>query len=421
MAPRSSALRAAGGLASALSLLLTLLPVSTSAQDVEITLDGGVSHALPPPGVEGPSATYARGGLRLRLPGEGGSFFGVLAGGASLDDGVGSWGWGSLGAERWGRFSPALGWRLSLTGTGFLVGEPTRYEAVVARLRPELLVAVGSGLLVAGAEGGVGRSEVTTPDGPVETDLWSAGGDLELRQPLGRATLRVGAGGIDTGSGSYGTAWVGLEGRLGPAWALAELRAWSTPTDDFEATGSLRISLELGPSLVGWIGGGRSDPDPLLGTPPGDFVGSGLSWTVVAPDPAAELPARVVDPGNGRVAFRLDAGAAERVVVVGDFSGWSEVPLERRDGRWVRELTLEPGLYHYAFVVDGEWRVPEGAPGRTEDEWGRPTATLLVPEPGQGAGGRQGGPDRVTSGRSDSSTVRRIAERGSRPHCTECP
>lgn len=399
-----------------LFLLMALLPVPGRAQGVELTLDGGLSHALPPPGIESPSATYLRGGLRLRLSGEEGSVFGNLAGGGSLDDEVGSWGWATLGGERSGRISSGLGWRVSMEGSGFLVAEPTRYEALAARFRPELHLTVGQGLLVAAARGGVARSKVDTPDGSVETDLWSAGGDVELRQPVGGATLGVGAGGVDGTTGSYATAWLGLEGRVGRASARGEVRGWRTPTDDFEATGSLRISIELGRSLTGWVTGGRSDPGPLLGTPSGDFVASGVSWRVVVPDPAAGLPVRVVDRRRGRVAFRLKE-EAERVVVVGDFSGWSEVPLERRDGTWVVELTLDPGLYHYGFLVDGEWHVPEDAPGRTEDEWGRPTAVFLVPEV---AGDAPGGRESVTSGDSGSSNGRGVVNGPPPLECTEC-
>lgn len=387
---------------------MALLPSPGRAQGVELTLDGGLSHALPPPGIEGPSATYLRGGLRLRLSGEAESYFANLAGGGSLDDDVGSWGWATLGGERSGRISSGLGWRVSLVGSGFLVADPTRYEALAARFRPELHVTVGQGLLVAAARGGVARSKVETPGGSVETDLWSAGGDVELRQPVGDVTLGVGAGGMDGTTGSYATAWLGLEGRVGPASARGEVRGWRTPTEDLEATGSLRISIEVGRSFTGRVAGGRSDPDPLLGTPSGDFVASDVSWRVVVPDPAAGLPVRVVDPRRGRVAFRLEGEDAERVVVAGDFSGWSEVPLERRDGTWFVELILDPGLYHYGFLVDGEWYVPEDAPGRTEDEWGRPTAVFLVPEV---TGDAPRGRERVTSGDPGSSNGRGAVER----------
>ena len=414
MAPRLSAPGLLAGLSFFLPLFL--LPPSARSQETEVSLDAGVSHALPPPGIDGPSATYLRGGLRLGISGDMGSLFAVAAGGASLADQVGSWGWAALGGERAGRFSPRLGWRVSLTGSGFSVGAPTRYEALVARLRPELVVGLGEGTVVGSLELGAGRSEVETADGPVESDLWVAGGELELRRPLRSALLRVGAGGRDGAAGAYATAWLGLEGRLGPAQARAEIRGWRTPVDDFEATGSLRISLDLGPSLVGWAAGGRSGPDPLLGTPAGDFLGSGISWRVVAADPAGDLPVRVVDREEGRVAFRVEREDAGRVVVVGDFSGWAEVPLERRDGQWVLELALEPGLYHYGFVVDGEWWVPEDAVGRTEDEWGRPTAVFHVPD--QGSSGPRSGPP-VTSGAAESSNERRVAPCDPRLHCME--
>lgn len=49
---------------------------------------------------------------------------------------------------------------------------------------------------------------------------------------------------------------------------------------------------------------------------------------------------------------------AAAVCVAGTFNDWRPeatpmVALE--DGRWIKELTLPPGVYEYRIVADGEW------------------------------------------------------------------
>ncbi|GIX49445.1 MAG: hypothetical protein KatS3mg131_3656 [Candidatus Tectimicrobiota bacterium] len=56
------------------------------------------------------------------------------------------------------------------------------------------------------------------------------------------------------------------------------------------------------------------------------------------------------------ISFRLDAPAAQRVSVVGDFNGWDphKHPLRKNpDGVWECRLSLPAGRYAYGFVVDG--------------------------------------------------------------------
>jgi hypothetical protein len=46
----------------------------------------------------------------------------------------------------------------------------------------------------------------------------------------------------------------------------------------------------------------------------------------------------------------------------------------------VLELPLASGVYRFAFVAaDGEWFVPEGYPGRMDDDMGGYVAVLVVP------------------------------------------
>ena len=79
------------------------------------------------------------------------------------------------------------------------------------------------------------------------------------------------------------------------------------------------------------------------------------------------------------VRFRVEDRAAQRVEVLGDFSGWEPQAMVQ-DGRdWVLEIPLAAGTYHFGFLVDGEWFVPEEAPGRVSDDWGQMNATVVVP------------------------------------------
>ncbi len=69
--------------------------------------------------------------------------------------------------------------------------------------------------------------------------------------------------------------------------------------------------------------------------------------------------------------FSFNAPAALSVQLVADFTRWQEEPISLRkhpDGIWRATVELEPGTYHYRFLVDGEWR----------DD---PECTLRVPNP----------------------------------------
>ncbi len=84
--------------------------------------------------------------------------------------------------------------------------------------------------------------------------------------------------------------------------------------------------------------------------------------------------------------FVFVAPGASQVAVTGDFVNWDPdgIPLASpsRDGVWVAELRLSPGLYHYVFVLDGtEWRPDPNATSQVDDGFGRQNSLLLVPSP----------------------------------------
>jgi 1,4-alpha-glucan branching enzyme len=69
--------------------------------------------------------------------------------------------------------------------------------------------------------------------------------------------------------------------------------------------------------------------------------------------------------------FSFNAPAAMSVLLAGDFTHWQQkaVPMKKQPGgAWKATVDLAPGLYHYRFIVDGEW----------QDD---PECTLRVPNP----------------------------------------
>jgi 1,4-alpha-glucan branching enzyme len=59
-----------------------------------------------------------------------------------------------------------------------------------------------------------------------------------------------------------------------------------------------------------------------------------------------------------RAHFEFLHPTAARVCVAGTFNDWrpEATPMVAMgDGRWIKELTLPPGVYEYRIVADGEW------------------------------------------------------------------
>src|SRR4029453_5635496 len=97
------------------------------------------------------------------------------------------------------------------------------------------------------------------------------------------------------------------------------------------------------------------------------------------PDP---LPAPVVS--DGRVRISLGEKAVPRaegsVRVAGEFNRWTPQSMTRAGSDWVLDLPLASGVYRFAFVTaSGEWFVPEGFPGRIDDDMGGHVAVLVIP------------------------------------------
>jgi AMP-activated protein kinase-like protein len=105
--------------------------------------------------------------------------------------------------------------------------------------------------------------------------------------------------------------------------------------------------------------------------PPAPDGGSAIAAAKAAP------PARVL------VQFRLGDVQAHDVALVGDFNGWRSGHLlhQVQPGVWSVDVALEPGVYHYVFVVDGKaWRLDPLAP-RVADGFGSASSRISVLAP----------------------------------------
>ncbi|HEX5705733.1 MAG TPA: hypothetical protein VFX96_00440 [Pyrinomonadaceae bacterium] len=84
---------------------------------------------------------------------------------------------------------------------------------------------------------------------------------------------------------------------------------------------------------------------------------------------------------RGNTVFRLKGHPAARVVALaGTFNNWnqSELLFAREGDEWVCRIDLDPGVYTYKFIVDGNWLLDPSNPSTTEDEAGNVNNVLEV-------------------------------------------
>ena len=91
-----------------------------------------------------------------------------------------------------------------------------------------------------------------------------------------------------------------------------------------------------------------------------------------------ELPAPSL---QGNTTFRLKGHADARVVALaGSFNNWNQSQLlfGREGDEWVCRIDLDPGIYTYKLVVDGNWLLDPSNPDTREDEAGNVNSVLEV-------------------------------------------
>ena len=119
-------------------------------------------------------------------------------------------------------------------------------------------------------------------------------------------------------------------------------------------------------------------------------VDVGISINLIPPrvwsSPSFPKPLTAVAPQiiqRAGVRFRYLAPEAKEVWVVGGFNGWDAASHELQgpdsEGIWETVIPLQPGVWRYAFVVDGVWVPPQEAPRYEEDGFGGRHGVLEVP------------------------------------------
>lgn len=135
-------------------------------------------------------------------------------------------------------------------------------------------------------------------------------------------------------------------------------------------------AVDLGSRGELWAGVRRDAADPLYQSV------ARTSWNVGYSLKLGNAPAALPVPlvRSGSLVVRLPRShASQSVSVAGEFSGWQPLPMRLDGDEWVVEVPLATGVYRFAFVAaDGAWFVPEGYPGRMDDDMGGHVAVVVV-------------------------------------------
>ncbi len=372
-------------LAFAVPLFAFPVPVRAQASgSPALILDAGIAHSLPPgEAILDESVSYGLLGVRVDVPvSRALLLFGSAYGGLTTEAHEGNWASGTVGMGLVHPVGTTVDLGLAGWGSGFTVGGQFPYRGVTARLSPELRLFSGSWSAAARLTGAIGRTHTTFRrlDRALTfaNDVWSWGASVEVGRTAGAAGASMAFDAFDSSSGAYYAGSARARLATGPVTTRLELDVWQTPTG-FEPAGRVALSVALGRTVETELYGGRSPPDPLLATRPAADFGAILSWQLLGfPSVAPEAPPR---PDSVMVAVQLRYEGAEKVYVVGDFTLWIPEPMQLHAGEWEVQLSVEPGVYEYGFIVDGDWYVPLDAGGLSTDDWGQLTATLVVPPP----------------------------------------
>lgn len=79
--------------------------------------------------------------------------------------------------------------------------------------------------------------------------------------------------------------------------------------------------------------------------------------------------------------FTIQAPEAKEVHLVGDFNDWkvgNESFMQQNDGRWVKKMPLNPGSYHYRFVIDGIWVEDPNNPTKARNPFGQMNSLIEI-------------------------------------------
>jgi hypothetical protein len=358
----------------------------------EMTIELGASQVGPPAGMDGESARFGMGGVRLSHYALSGSSVtaSLMLGQAFGDPTGGDFVSGVLGGTLRDRWGSAWTGGMDLQLVGFQVRSPFPYTAIALEGGPRVSFQAGPLSVTATGVGGLGRSTVeiwrvrTGPSRTFEDGLWRVGGTGELLLGTGGFQAGLGAGAHQSAGGGYTSG--GARMVLSGGWGAAEVRAdvWETPLGR-EVTGGLAFVIPMqGWSFRGFLG--KSEPDPLTLAEPGSGGGGILLGRMIYSSEderrrTSDMPYEILTQREGSAQVRVVIEAprgARTVALLGDFTLWEPVPMRRAGSRWLAELNVANGTHHYGFLVDDEWYLPDDIRDVVPDEWGRQSAILVI-------------------------------------------
>lgn len=385
----------------------------TCGQTVSAWADATAAHSRPPAGIGLAAASYGLLGLRLQFDGAANSGALSMGGGRGVEASDGGW---LNGRAAWtlSRTAGMLDGGVTLEASGLHYLQPVRFgsgteftqQLGVGTVRP------WAGLSVLGARVGLEAvvtrgawsSETTTSGTPLpvpplpprqvtreDGTIALTGGTLSLLGRVSGLMLQLTGHVHDAENSALSGRYVGASATAtlsaGSVDLNAGLRTQRDPADSLEIGFHAGAGFGVGEGFYLQGAAGRSVADPLYGGAGGTWFSVALAQRIGHRRLGPPVPADVgeVRAGGRTVRFTLQHTAAQSVAVAGDFSGWETRPLQRgANGMWTLETVIPPGIYHYAFVVDGsEWTVPSGAKGLVDDGFGRKNATLVVTERNQ--------------------------------------
>ncbi len=195
---------------------------------------------------------------------------------------------------------------------------------------------------------------------------------------------------VDTGiQARYTRGWLELSGGVGTRGG--------DPTLGLRSWGDLSATMWMSRRMALVIGHGSYPSDPTQLSPGGQYTALSLRFATRPPAVREALtrtvgyptPRPLVEPvvagfevdrlRDGRTRIRVRAADASSVELMGTFTDWAPVSLERvRGDQWEVVLELERGSHQFSVRVDGgEWGVPPGV-GTVADDFGGVVGLLVI-------------------------------------------
>ena len=334
--------------------VLCMAAAPARAQDGGIVLEGGTARSLPPSGVGLDAATYAMGGVRVEWGSPRGSFSGGVYGGQATGDAGSDFLSGMLGGEFWFTELGPVAFGVGGMVQGFAVKEPFYYRVAAAEVSPEVRFGSARASLVIRGRMGAGSSrvEIRRDNGAVrraDHDSWSRGVESELS--IGSSAFGVTAftGVHSSSGGDFRGGGLRALAVAGPVAVRGVTELWDTPLGT-EFSGGLSMSIAVGPWQAR-ASADRTGPDPLTLVEPRKQTGLMVGVRLVSfGRRSLGVVHEVVNEGRpARVRVRVTLPSADSVELLGDFSDWRSVPLQRDGRSGQRKLKLIPARTISAF------------------------------------------------------------------------